>query len=455
MQKYLIRVSLLLLCIIVVACNPSEEEEDPTPNQAVSDALLASESTPTPSPQPDTSPTPDPEYLADISRTASLMADAVLTGNAEAYLSHVWQENPIFFAEHTAWAENIVDPPPVRFELRINPERVTTHSDTRVSARMTMAWRTAEEPETVRRPGTTLTVQFLRSSPDERWYYGGEYWNTISLHSDGVEWEVVADEATGTDMPEIFRLHYFPDHFDPEVVSPTQRGVQLMAGYLPDVHATVGREIDCDPAGVTHIKMYNTVDELSAMTLINYPGTIISWYQPAQAMKVALRSNTELPPTEEVFLIELTRLCLIQMADNRPENYPWWVLEGFAAHVRQNNYFRLAQSNELLLEVAQRAQFGFSSEEAIQAGVAEGLFQWDLLEDETMIPRPLHGIAILQSQVLIYYINETYSTNARNEWINAIADGTSVDEASQQSLGISFEQLSADWVNWLLSQLPD
>jgi hypothetical protein len=50
-----------------------------------------------------------------------------------------------------------------------------------------------------------------------------------------------------------------------------------------------------------------------------------------------------------------------------------------------------------------------------------------------------------QGQHMLGYVSERFGREGRNAWLRAMAQGATLDDATQQVFKITFEQLDADW----------
>ncbi len=209
----------------------------------------------------------------------------------------------------------------------------------------------------------------------------------------------------------------------------------------PAVYNQITREFDFVPEQPAEIKIYETAPMLQTMTRLSMP-QITLWNEPGESIKVTLgRSNV--PPLQVDIAREYTRYVLFQMSGGSHGGFSWWLEDGIAEY--GSSLFRtLSQRNRIVKNVAARA--AANTEE-------QRLEDWASLETPLDPHSADYSAVVAQSYTLILYISETQSKEARNAWIKAIAGGQTVEEATQEYLGISFADLDAAWREWLPTQV--
>ncbi len=400
---------LLTFCLALVACGSQSSQPTPTPDVQGASTLFAQ---PTRAPRVTPSPTPLSAIEFELNRTVARMERAVQTGNLDTYLSFVWPGDPIFLAEHTAWARDWVEHPLAVFEVELF--NIRTLSPETAIARMSWRWRQAARTGDGSAGGTTMSVLFYRQ--DDRWLFAGEHWTTA--------------DAPG------FRLYYLTD-----VVDNSQQA-QAMLDYLPEVHAAVTRAFAYTPQQTAHIKLYESPTVLFNWTRLSQPD-LTSWNAPGQAIKLTL-TPIGTAPDESVVAREYTRFLLFELAGGVREHFPWWLEEGIADY-GGSLFSTLSQRNRTFKRIAALALAPETSDER--------LLRWDELADPDALSADERDLAIRQAFVLVHYITEAHGIEARNAWIRAIAGGQSLDGACRSVLGLSFANLDAAWRAWLPSLL--
>lgn len=400
---------LLVSCLALVACGAERSPTAPTPTLQEASTLFAQ---PTRPPRLTPSPTPMSAIEFELNRTVARMERAVQTANLDTYLSFVWTGDPIFLAEHTAWARDWVEHPLAVFEMELFNIRIL--SPQTAVARLSWRWRQATRTGDDSAGGMTMSVIFYRQ--DERWLLGGEHW-TIA-------------EVPG------FRLYYLTD-----VVDNSQQA-QAMLDYLPEVHAAVTRAFAYTPQQTAPIKLYESPTVLFNWTRLSRPD-LTTWNAPGESIKLTL-TPIGTAPDESVVAREYTRFLLFELTGGARERFPWWLEEGLAEY-GGSLFSTLSQRNRTFKRIAALALAAETADER--------LLRWDELADPDALSADERDLAIRQAFVLVHYLTEAHGIEARNAWIRALADGQTLDDACRNALGLAFGELDAAWRAWLPSQL--
>ncbi len=407
--------ALLLLCALAIAaCQKAESEPTRTPDQnsiAAASTLFAQPTRP-----PEATPTvvvSAEEIEIGLNRTAARMERAVRDGDFEAYMAYTWQDDPVFLADHTAWAQDWAAHPLEIFDIDLFNTRATTPGQ--AAARMSIRWRVAGRSDEGSAGGATISARFY--AQDGEWLFGGADWKTADLDS--------------------IRLYYLAG--DTINIEPQ---ANVMIDYLPSIYTGVTREFEHVPNAIIHIKLYESPITLQNWTRISMPN-ITRWNEPGESIKIPLTPNGT-APSESTLGSELTRYLLYDMAGGTHGNFPWWLEEGIAQYGGAR-FSTLSQRNRILRQVAALSLAPENAEEQ--------LFEWSLLETEPDVRDELKQVAALQAYTLVHYISETYGESARNNWIRAIATEQTVMQATPEHLGITFDELDTAWRAWLRDQL--
>lgn len=400
---------LLVVSLALAACSPARQEAAPTPTLQAASTLFAQ-----PTRTPRLSPTPSPMSAIEfeLNRTVARMERAVQTADLDTYLSFVWPGDPIFLAEHTAWARDWVEHPLAVFEVELF--NIRTLSPEIAVARMSWRWRQATREGEDSAGGTTMSVIFYRQ--DDRWLLGGEHWTTA-------------------DVPG-FRLYYLTDVVD------NRQQAQTMLEYLPEVYAAVTRAFAYTSHQTAHIKLYESPTVLFNWTRLSRPD-LTAWNAPGESIKLTLTPiNTA--PDESVVAREYTRFVLFELSDGGRERFPWWLEEGIAQY-GGSLFATLSQRNRIFKRIAALSLAPETSDER--------LLRWDELSDPDSLSADQRDLAVNQAFVLVHFVTERYGIDARNAWVRAMASGQTLDAACQSALGLSFADLNVAWRAWLPSQL--
>ncbi|MBI5930164.1 MAG: hypothetical protein HY862_12705 [Chloroflexi bacterium] len=438
--------SFLLIGLLVLSACKDDGDVNPTATPNLDRAALAQTAfaNPTNTPRARFTPTPLPDVESELARTTSQMEIAIVAGDVEKYMANVWQGDASFTTEQRRWAEAWAKQPPLSFDITLSSISAPTEDES--FARMSVAWRGSGEAMTsdLGSGGSTITVHFYREAAgSSRWLFAGEAWQTISLHRNGSDW--TADQTS--DDSEKLRIYYLPDYGP---ISGTQNAGDVLAEKLPGIYTVVSRELQIEPTEVVSLKVYEYPDALRSMVDITYLHILTVWNQPGEALRFSQDLNTELPPEDEVIAGQLAYSFLYQLAGNTTGNYPWWVFEGTAQMVMMKDFMTTPRRNNQLSAMA-----GIAAADATGAKLDPEIPQmqdWAMMEDLANVPFLQHYAASLQAGTFIYFIDATYGQDQRNAWIKSMASEKTVDEACQDILGKSFEDLTADWLVWVATQ---
>lgn len=407
------RISLFFVIILLAACGSDEKESSSQPGENSAEAARTLFAAPTRAVSTTLTPTPTSELEISLNRTIAHMEEAALRGDPDAYLQNIWDGDTTFWTEQLRWAQDWREHRLDHFDLALHG--IQELSPTTAEARMVVLWSQQESSDDGEAGGTTVSVIFYKDG--DHWLYGGENWKTIS--SDGI------------------LLNYFSN----ELID-NQPQADAVAEYLPGVYNQITREFDFVPEQPAEIKIYETRPMLQTMTRLSMP-QITLWNEPGESIKVTL-GPSNIPPLEVDIAREYTRYILFQMSGDSHGGFPWWLEDGIAEY--GCSLFRtLSQRNRIIENVAARAAANTDEQR---------LEDWMSLGETRFEPHSAdYSAVVAQSYTLILYISETHGSDARNAWIKALAGGQSVEDATQEHLGISFADLDAAWREWLPTQV--
>jgi hypothetical protein len=413
MLRWRILFSLLLISLISAACEKAGEDPDPTADQSSIAAASTLFAQPTPVPRMTATYTPGNDVELDLSRSIAQMEDAVLAGDLDTYMSYVWDGDPVFLADHTAWAQDWVAHPLEVFDIELY--NIRSDAADIAQARMTTRWRIKGRSDDGSAGGTTVTAVFHYE--DGIWKLGGEQWQVVELEG--------------------MTFYYFAN----DIVDNTPQAT-IVIEYLPSIYQGLTHEFDFVPEHTAHLKMYSSPIILQNWTRISQYD-ITRWNEPGEAIKIPLRRN-DVAPIEPDVARELTHFLLYEMSDGTYGNFPWWLRRGIV-ECGGLRFSTQSQRNRILDMVALTSLAPEAAEDR--------LFDWADLETRPVVIAEREELAKQQAYALVYYVTETYGSDARNTWIKAIATDQTVEEATEAHLGLPLEELDAAWRAWLPSQL--
>lgn len=343
------------------------------------------------------------------------MTTAVLAGDAAAYMALVDPSNSEFLYEQRYFANDLTKAKPTEFELVLDeaslkaadPTAPTIHT-----ADFTMRWRMGEK----KKPRElTLRARFVQAAPAS-----AANTSPASFLYAGEEW--LRHEEPGVIV-----------FFDPGLEGAARKVAADFLAVKPDVEA--GFELSI--ARPMQIKLYGTMLHLQASIMLSYEDGLGGWNEPNESIKILISkgpANKDLPKDRNykpVLAHELGHACTFELGPNS-NNMPWWILEGVA---------------ELATETVSP-----QSRERVNTAVtrwaeADNLATWDEITTFGSVPRRFSGHVYTQGHHFMGWLSEKFGRTKRNAWLSAMSKepAATLDEASRQAFGKSWEDLSKAW----------
>lgn len=343
-------------------------------------------------------PDADPAAVrAAIEATLRGMSAAVLAGDADAYLRAVWKGDPNWAREQENWAADLRrGNVPRDFEFTLAAASLDL-SDGWAAAEATMSW-------SMKAPGPRRTLDFparFAQSDSGEWLYAGEHWETL----EGDRVRVL-----------------FPRGFE--------RGAQVVADELPEVRQRVheGFELEADDLvdRLQEVKLYATMDHLQQSIYLSYEEPLGGWNEPGEAIKLLATQVRRRGSARHLLAHEYGHVATFELGDKAPR-MPWWALEGAA-------------------ELATESIGAGRPDGLVRSWARTGeLIDWPRLADFRGEARDHPTHVYKQGQHMLGYISERFGRGGRNAWLTAMAQGRTLGEATQETLGVSFEELDRQW----------
>ncbi len=329
------------------------------------------------------------------------MQDAAGRADSGAYMRWVDSTDPVFAEEQRKWAR----------DLRVHPvERVVFQADlARVAVVAADSWAV---PLTIRwvLPGESVerTVSFDAAFrplglPGGVWLFGGPVW----------------EEHAGENV----RL----------LTTPGDRDASEMAEYLADhvgsfrgaIETELGETLSADPT----IKIYPDMRALQASIGLGYTSPLGGWNEPGESIKLLSRAGFVGPRLDATVAHELGHAVSFEWGDAIIDA-PWWSLEGIA---------------EVAADPFRDERFG-SAEDAAARLAREGrLEDFARLSDFRGEAMRYGRQVYVQGRSMVRFIGERFGREARNDWFRAMGRGDSLEDATRDVLGVTFERLDRDW----------
>ncbi len=369
---------------------------------------------------------PSSASRSEIERLLGEMQAAVLAADMDGYMKFVDPSDPVFLQEQRMWADDLRKNTPVEFRWAIQDPAVDQRGteaagdDDAVPARNAndapgeggQAFRidgaTAEAPIEVvwSMPGwpkpRTLrwTASFRRG--EDGWRYSGEKWNRLEsegvlvMYADGLE---EAARAVADELPAVRR--HVHDGFLFAEDSPLATRVQ-------------------------EVKVYGSMQHLQASIFLSYTDGIAGWNEPGESIKLLIGRRTRAGSLRPLLAHEYGHVATFELGDAR---MPWWILEGVA---------------ELSAEVYGKSRE--RNDREVRRWKAEGkLPPFEEMAEFDDRAKKWYSQVYGQGHHMLGYISDRYGREARVGWLTAQARGDSLDQATRDVLGLSFEELDARW----------
>ena len=222
-------------------------------------------------------------------------------------------------------------------------------------------------------------------------------------------------------------------HFVLRVAPGLEAAVPDIADALPGIYGDVTAEYGYEPSGTLEIKLYADANALVANTLLSLP-TIRGWNEPGEALKLVHDPGG--PPLAPTIAHELTHFLGFDRAGTRRTRMPWWLDEGIATYVAStiegSGGNRLAQ--------------------VIKWEAAGALAPWEQMVVFEETPVELWEFVYPQGYAMVAFVTERFGADRRNDWLAAMATEMDIDAATPAELGRSFDDLDAEFRDWLADQ---
>lgn len=362
-----------------------------------------------------TAPTFLPAMDADRAEIEAVLADiskAVLAGDAAAYLAHIVpadgpEGDPVFRQEQVNWAEDLESDhggAPAAFSLSIadTAERPAEFWPQRAEFELAMTWTMAAADG--KRPPRERSVSFpaVFKNVDGAWLFAGENW--IVIKGEGVVARTVEGfEDVAKRVVEVW----------PEVRAHVEEGFEIAAPGLP----------------VQEVKIYGEMRHLQASIYLSYTDPLSGWNEPGEAIKIVGRHTATAAALKPLLAHELGHVATFSYGPSATDA-PWWLVEGVA---------------ELASETFNPAMAGMTDNMVHAWARAGNLADWAEISDFRTVPPRLSGHVYRQGHHMLVYISQRHGRAGRNAWLRALAQGRTLDEATRETLGMSFTDLDAAW----------
>jgi hypothetical protein len=330
-----------------------------------------------------------------VERTLTAMEAAVLAADVDGYMANVLRGDPEFEMEQLNFAKDLLRKKPDEFDITVGK---LTVRDNLVRTEMTLSWhipgQRAEKRRTVKFP-----AKFVRENT--RWLYAGEDW--VILAADGV------------------RI-YHPKGLE--------ESAERAAQHFAEVRAGVEKQFELDgtefAAREQKIKLYKTMKHLQASIYLSYEDGLAGWNEPGESIKM-LGSRGE-GDFHHVLAHEYGHVASFWYGPKANE-MPWWLLEGVAEAAVETNGATRDGVNRMMASLSRRGR----------------LVKWEDLSDFYTVTDANQGLVYSQGHAMVGYLVDTHGRPKLNAWLKLMANGRSMEEASQTVYGQSWGTLDEGW----------
>lgn len=389
---------------------------------------------------------------AAVESVLAEMERAVLAGDTDAYLRHIATDDAVFLQEKKMWAADLRRHVPETFRLRIvDPaeraaneaasrgqggtapaepagadDRPHEFGPTRAVFELEMKWKMsvpraegeAGDPRVINRTVSYPVVFALvptEDAPSGRWLFKGEQW--IEVRTEPGDDAEAGRAHRGENVAMCFAGY--------EDVS--RRVVEM----LPEIRAHVDTGFEQDVPHEQVVKIYPTMQHLQASIYLSYWDGLSGWNEPKESIKIIVRPNARRQQLQPLLAHEYGHVVTFEMGPQATD-IDWWVLEGVA---------------ELAAEAFSPNSSERTEQQVRRWAEAGKLAEFSQISDFRNTHKDVMGHVYRQGQHMSAYITQRFGRTKRNNWLRAMANGASIDEASVRELGVpgGFAEIDRDW----------
>lgn len=363
---------------------------------------------------------------AELVQVVAEMSRAVLAGDRAGYLAHVDTRDPVFLAEQEHWADDLSRHVPLEFDLGMMGDPVVNADAAtvplRMRYRMGAGHAATETGKTATWPARFAKVDTDGEGPaPARWLYAGEEWQELWGRFD-LPGEAPAGPGEG--------------RFVVRFLAGAEKAAQDIVSVFPDAKRHVDEGMEVTIRGEVQIKLYSSMEHLKAWVYLSMPDEVLGgWNEPGESIK--FMSNYTNGPERWLgaFAHEYGHYATWTYGP-RIKSAPWWMVEGVAELGAE----RFVKDRDRIDTMMRRLH-------------AQGkLCEWDEIADYDKAAQPVKRMAYFQGHHLMGYVSERWGRKGRNDWIRAVANGATLDEATTRVLGLTFAALDAQWRTSLASE---
>lgn len=331
---------------------------------------------------------------ADLGPTLERMSAAVLAGDADAYLACVHRADPVLLKEQENWAADLAEHTPGSFELSLRDAHFAVQPDGSVVVPIEMTWKMQGLS---RRRTVDYTARFVYD--DGQWLYAGEQW--VRVRAPGVEVLVEPEEK--------------------------QLGLHI-AAVLPSVRRQVDDLMQVHVDRVQQVKVYTSMQHLQQSIYLSYKDPLGGWNEPGESIKM-LANDSQSGRAMRILLAHEYGHCATFDLGSQANHMPWWLLEGVAEYCSAHVAGGRSDMQRLVRSWAEKGD----------------LREWDQLADFRGEAMKHQAHVYSQGHHMVAYVANRFGQATLVAWLRAMANGQSLDEATQAALGTTWSSIDTDW----------
>jgi hypothetical protein len=342
-------------------------------------------------------PADDPATRGEVEQLLRKMGTASVAADQQAYLALVSPADPIFLKEQQNWAKDFSRKKPESVEFAFDGDGYLR--DGAYIAPLKTSWKMAGGRER----SVTFPARFVRGEPG--WLYAGEDWKVREADKVRVMYMDDKMEKVAGTIVEIF----------PAIRDHVHEGFELR-DHKPLTERT------------QQVKLYTSMRHLQESIYLSYTDSLGGWNEPGEAIKLLTSSASGAAGLSIVLAHEYGHVGSFELGP-KANDMPWWVLEGIA-ELSASKYSKDTASVDRMNR---------------RWAAGGGLVDWDKLSDFFGEATQHSANVYKQGEHMMAYITDRFGRTKRNEWMRAMSAGSTIDEASQKALGLSFADLDKDW----------
>ncbi len=344
---------------------------------------------------------------AGVESALSSIREAVLAGDASAFLARVDLSEARLATEMRHWAEDLAKHHPFEFAATVADEGAA-FEESRAVCRVWFTWKIAVDEngreiapdKAVERRAGFPPIVFTRSA-DGRWLWSGEDW--LTLEGDGF----VVKYLTG----------------DEEIA-------REVRGAFPVARKHVDRGFEIAGTAPQTIKLYADMDHLKATVYLSMPDPYLGgWNEPGESIKFMRNYTKGRERWVRAFAHEYGHAATWELGPGA-RDLPWWMQEGVA---------------ELAAEEFDEGKGGANDRQMQRFARRGRVAPWEKIADYDTCEQPLKYLAYVQGHHFMGYLSDRFGRAQRNRWLRALCAGAALDDGCRSVLGSGFEELSGAW----------